>query len=641
MRAIPARNFLSAAALVIVGFLPPISLQAQSSVPPDSSLTTTDTATAYVIADSVFVSVDESGRAQLRQHYIVRIKTADGAHYGNFRAIENSFTKLKQVSGYQFDADANILDSLVSKKSLVKVCGFGSELSLYLEDCSYIGAFKTAHVPYTVDWQATVELKSIGMWPGWTPDQRLFLKSGYCQIEAHPANMIRYNWVGEFSASNESQNPETNMRSWSVANLRANSPEPNEPWPLSRETRLYATPQVFKFAGTSFDGSSWNSLSKGCFNMTSGAFKSSNAQDDFFRQHQKTDSTTLLESMHRSLAGRLRYVAIYLGMGGWIPHPANETFQVGYGDCKDLATLYAVMFAKAGIETRISLISTRNQEFIDPGMPTISLFNHAIMFYTSDAETTWVDPTCFDCALGDLPYSDEGLSTLIVDSENGNLLTTPVSHISENVFRRNIDISLTPALSAMITLKSLLLGNPSHGVNTLITSGDRNKVTSLLASHLNISGVPGFDHNGINIAEKELSRIGLEIAWSSPRLLKQAGEDLILDLSGFRLISEVESTDLTKRKHPIDIGYPCQLIDTVRIILPPGYDFKSLPAEVNDTSRFGDLTVNSSLSADTAIIIRSLSRKQNIIEPEQFVAFQQYRKDITTRGRIVATLVKK
>lgn len=635
-------QWLFAAALIsTIALVPTKAVLPQTSEAPDSVVATGDTTKAYIIADSLFASVDESGRATLRHRRIVRINSAAGAGYGAFSATENELWKLKEVSGFQYDAAGTVIDSVIGKKNLFKVCGFGPEFALFLEDCSFNAGFRTARVPYTVDWQYTVETKSIAMWSGWRPEQTLFSKSGYCQIKAHPANKIRFVTVGNFTPVESIESLVENVHSWSISDLTAHEPERLEPWPSHREARILIVPQVFKFAGKSFDGGSWNALAKGCYAMTRDAFKSSDAQDKFYKQHVASNPESLFPSIHRDLASRLRYVAIYHGMGGWVPHSAKETFQNGYGDCKDLATLYSVMFAKSGVTTRTSLISTRNEELIDPELPTIGMFNHVIMFYVDGSDTTWVDATCFDCALGDLPYSVEGLNTLAIDEVNGGLLTTPASKFSDNVFTRNIDIAFSPDMTANLKLSSHLSGNPSHGINTLISHSDANIATRVLARHLGIAGVPAFGHKDIIVTEKDLSKIALDIKWSNPRLLKPAGETYILDLAGFRVTDEDETVDLSKRKQTLEIGYPRTVFDTVRVVLPPGYTIKTLPAEVNYTSKFGDFSLNSSVDLDTATLVRTTTRKLNYIEPADFEAFAAHRKEINLQSRAVTTIAKK
>ncbi len=635
----PLQSGLLAFALIALAFSS--SARAQSDDLPDTDFATDDTSAAYIIADSLFVTISESGQAKMRFRKIIRVNSSEGVRFGSFTMSENEFRKIKDVTGYRYDNSGKVIDSLVGKKELFKFCGFGPDFALYVEDCTYSSTFRTARVPYTVDWQYTIEQKTIGVWRGWIPDPNLFKRSGYCQIESHPDNRINFSASGGIVPLDSALETGANIQRWTFSNLPACQPEPHEPWPGRSIARLVAVPQTFRFAGKSFSADSWREIAKGNYEMYLAAFKSSAAQDDFFKQHQKSSSESVFSSMHKSLASRLRYVAIYLDMGGWIPHSAKETFQNGYGDCKDLATLYAVMFAKAGAATRTALIATRNSEFINPEMPAFNMFDHVIMFYVEGPDTTWVDPTCFDCALGDLPYSDEGLSALAVDNINGNLLTTPASGCDDNIVCRSIDITLAPDLTAKLNLSAQLLGNPSHGVNTLITGGDRGLVTKALANHLGIAGVPAFDHKDIHISGKDLSRLGLEISWSNSRLLKAAGETQILDLSGFRVMTDAEATDLSKRKRTLEIGYPRTIVDTARVTLPPGYQFKSIPAGVNYTSKFGDFIMNASVSSDTATFVRTISRKLNYIEPSDFEAFAAHRKEISLHSRAVTTITKK
>ena len=54
----------------------------------------------------------------------------------------------------------------------------------------------------------------------------------------------------------------------------------------------------------------------------------------------------------------IRYVAIELGIGGWQPHPAAESYDHHYGDCKDKATLLSSMLSQIGVESFYVLINS-------------------------------------------------------------------------------------------------------------------------------------------------------------------------------------------------------------------------------------------------------------------------------------------
>jgi transglutaminase-like putative cysteine protease len=53
----------------------------------------------------------------------------------------------------------------------------------------------------------------------------------------------------------------------------------------------------------------------------------------------------------------IRYVAVYLGRGGVVPHPAATVLANRYGDCKDHATLLGAMLSAVGIDSTTALIN--------------------------------------------------------------------------------------------------------------------------------------------------------------------------------------------------------------------------------------------------------------------------------------------
>ena len=607
--------------------------------PADSTVALGDTSDAYIVADSTFVEIRADGHATFTNRRITRVNSSEGARSSYLSLLENNFMHIKSVSGRQFNSSGIAIDSMKQKKELVKVCGFGPEFALYYDHCVFGGYFPIQHTPFTVEWHSTIDFETIGVWTGWLPEDKLATKSGFCEVRIDPACKFRIavsGTLGEIKCDTIAPN----VYQFSVRNLPALETEVSEPNPYLRRARVYVIPESFKFAGSEFDGSSWNSLSRGCFDMMRSAFKTSDAQEGLVNNIRKAQPGNLLDSLHRALANRFRYVAIYFNMGGWIPHETRETFKLAYGDCKDLASVYSLLFEKAGVTSHMALISTRNEEFINPELPTIGLFNHTIMYYVNGSDTTWVDPTCFDCALGDLPYSDEGLSALAIDPVNGDLLKTPLSDCSQNMLSRNVVITLNGDLGAELKLSSLLSGNWSHGIHSQITGGDAAAMSHRLMRYISIGGSPLVDQGAIKIAERDLSRLRIDFGFSQPRLLKPAGDAAILDLNNFRLFTEIEMLELAKRKHALELGSPGTVIDTVRIVLSEGMNWRSLPPADSLNSRFGDLSLKAFAVADTATIIRSLSRKMNIIEPADFAEYQSYRKEILAHLRPGVTISK-
>ncbi len=77
------------------------------------------------------------------------------------------------------------------------------------------------------------------------------------------------------------------------------------------------------------------------------------------------------------IGAHIRYVAIELGQGGYVPHSADSVLAHGYGDCKDNAVLFAALLKARGIDSKLVLINLTNIYTVAK-VPTLGPFNHMI-----------------------------------------------------------------------------------------------------------------------------------------------------------------------------------------------------------------------------------------------------------------------
>jgi hypothetical protein len=116
----------------------------------------------------------------------------------------------------------------------------------------------------------------------------------------------------------------------------------------------------------------------------------------------------------------IRYVGVYVGPGGIVPHPATTVLANRYGDCKDHAILLEALLAGAGIESTSVLINNDNAYRL-PRTPTLGIFNHMINYVPS--LHLFLDSTAESVAAGYLPASDLGKPVLLLST--GTLTSTP------------------------------------------------------------------------------------------------------------------------------------------------------------------------------------------------------------------------
>ena len=138
--------------------------------------------------------------------------------------------------------------------------------------------------------------------------------------------------------------------------------------------------------------------------------------------------TALLQYVDREV----RYTGVEFGDAAITPRPPAETLKRKYGDCKDKSTLLVAMLRAAGIPSYISLLNVGERQDVDPDLPGMGLFDHAIVFAPGSPDL-WIDATDEHARLGELPADDQGRLALVARPESSALTHTPATSSEDNL----------------------------------------------------------------------------------------------------------------------------------------------------------------------------------------------------------------
>ena len=114
------------------------------------------------------------------------------------------------------------------------------------------------------------------------------------------------------------------------------------------------------------------------------------------------------EQAHRIydwVSKHIRYVAVVLGNGGYVPHDAAKILENGYGDCKDHVVLLEALLKAKGIASVPALINSGNR-YRAPEAATPALFNH-VLSYLPEFDL-YADSTIGVAPFGTLPADEYG-----------------------------------------------------------------------------------------------------------------------------------------------------------------------------------------------------------------------------------------
>ena len=131
---------------------------------------------------------------------------------------------------------------------------------------------------------------------------------------------------------------------------------------------------------------------------------------DIQNKDREIEKKEQARALYNWVSRNIRYVGIYLGDGGIIPHDANSIIKNRYGDCKDHNALLIALLAAKGIPASSALINSGNAYSL-PKYPVIGPFNHVITYIP--AWNLYLDSTAEMASFGSLPDDELDKPTLL------------------------------------------------------------------------------------------------------------------------------------------------------------------------------------------------------------------------------------
>lgn len=135
----------------------------------------------------------------------------------------------------------------------------------------------------------------------------------------------------------------------------------------------------------------------------------------------------------------IRYIAIYAGIEGWVPHKASDVLANRFGDCKDHTVLMEAMLRAVGIESVPALIQSDYLTFQLTRVPMPS-FNHVINYLPG--LDVYLDATAVHTEFGRLPDSDQG-KPVVRGKLAETVGTTPITTMAGKRVKRLTRINIT------------------------------------------------------------------------------------------------------------------------------------------------------------------------------------------------------
>lgn len=171
---------------------------------------------------------------------------------------------------------------------------------------------------------------------------------------------------------------------------------------------------------------------------------------------------------------RVRYVALLMGEGGYVPASAESTWSRRFGDCKAKTALLLALLHEFEIEAAPAAVNSRFGDALTGRLPMLSLFDHVLVRAKINGQTFWLDGTrTGDHSLDKIavpnfrwvlplvpnadlvplipsPLTSPSIDTIVsIDASSGVFAPSPFK--VERILRGDVARELQPALANMTT----------------------------------------------------------------------------------------------------------------------------------------------------------------------------------------------
>ncbi|GGG93701.1 DUF3857 domain-containing protein [Silvibacterium dinghuense] len=568
-------------------------------------------AKAVVLLEDRLLEVDAAGKIRLRTRMVVRIVRPQGREYARPIAYMRSDRKLLSFHVWSISPDGHPFK--VKDNQIVEA---GSEeWGILYDDVR----FRTAEVPGAdpggvVAWESTVEEPLYSGETDWEFQGEIPQVRSVFEADLPAGWQYRALWCRHPSVAPTEVAP--NHWRWEVRDVPGIHLDdiplaPSDESLMGRMTLHYA-------ASPLPDGPAlWSRIGDWYLPLAEPKTEAPSEIATESRQLVSPDADFLdrVDKVSTFLQQQIRYVGIEIGVGGYIPHAATDTYRNRYGDCKDKATLLLAMLNAVGVRGTWVMVDTE-RGVVDAETPSL-IGNHmiaaieipkgyenprmkAVVTAKNGQRYLIFDPTNEYVPAGLIPAYLQGGVGILMAGAGTEAVTLPVLGPETSTTERTAEFELGTDGSLKGDVKVERFGSLASGMRRLYTMHDQKETRESLEKSLR-SDFPEFDVTSqktgdVRTLEKPFA---VEYGVSVPGYARQAGNFLLLRPRV--LGSDAMAIGDAPRALPIEFSGLEERKDTFTVKLPAGYSVDEVPEPVHLETDFA--TYDSSVEVKSGEVV--------------------------------------
>ena len=551
-------------------------------------------------------------RETVRREILV-LSAAGRERHGVLALPHDTFRRVRKMEGEIRDAQGNTVRSL--RRDDIEDYPATASYSLYDDSRVRVGQLYHDAYPYTVVWEYEVEHEGLLNWPTWLPvrGEDPVLRASLT-VDVPEGTALRYAGERFPAAPAERAERGRHVYEWTVTDLVQPFEPLGPPWRY-QVPALHLTTDRFELAGHAGSLASWAGLGQWYHTLAAGRDDLPlEAIADIERLVAGVESPReRARLVYEYLQQSTRYVSVQLGIGGWQPFPASYVYERRYGDCKALTNYLASLLAVAEVPAFPALVG-HDRPDLDPAFPR-NAFNHVILYVPLASGDLWLEATSQTIPFGSLGVGSEDRWVLVVEPGSGRLVRTPTRGAEANTQVRRIDVRLTPAGHAEIVAETQYTGHQLERVRGALAqrSPEEQRAWWERGLDLPVSGL------AVTLDGDE----AVTATFESPRYAVKAGSRLLFRPNVLGRWTAVPPPN-AGRTQPVDLGYPFADTDSVRVVLPAGFEVEAVPDPVTVETPFANYASKTSVDEGALTHVRTVSVRVRRLPPEDYDAYRAF-----------------